>query len=83
MGEKIRVALNSSEPCVVSKIYPVFEIKNNVDLIWSICICGFQEMILNCTRDFILGVALERLLIGKICAMLNYPFQILKFKKLL
>ena len=33
MGEKICVALNSNEACVVSKIYPVFKVRENVELI--------------------------------------------------
>ncbi len=32
MGEKIPVALNLSDSCVVSSIYPVFEIKNTAEL---------------------------------------------------
>jgi len=33
MGEKICIALNSSEPCLVSKIYPVFKIKDQSKLL--------------------------------------------------
>jgi len=43
MGEKICIALNSSEPCLVSKIYPVFKIKDQSKLLAEYLLLWFTR----------------------------------------
>jgi type I restriction enzyme S subunit len=43
MGEKICIALNSSEPCLVSKIYPVFKIKDQSKLLEEYLLLWFTR----------------------------------------
>lgn len=43
MGDKIPIALNNGEPCIVSSIYPVFEIKDDVDLLPEFLLLWFKR----------------------------------------
>ena len=43
MGDKIPIALNESEDCIVSKIYPVFKIKNTNELLPEYLMMWFRR----------------------------------------
>ena len=80
MGDKIPIALNEGKDCLVSQIYPVFKIIDEKTLLPEFLFYSLIGQNLIDMLDTILGEVQEKHLIGMICVMLKFQFQILKFK---
>ena len=72
MGDRIAIALNKGKPCYVSKIYPVFRIKDTSILDPDYLMLFLKEMSLIDMQDIIRGVLCERFSDGMSCVMLRY-----------